>query len=81
MTAIVEVFARRGPVVTENYMEAMHTRSPSMKKVGVLEVEAAGQMFGNVESFVYLCGVINGIAEVTPEVNRRNDHAWKCSVK
>ena len=53
MTAIVEVCAAFGLIVSEKKTVTMHMRPPTMKAEAVA-VEAAGQRYSQVDTFVYL---------------------------
>ncbi|CAM9724461.1 unnamed protein product, partial [Sphacelaria rigidula] len=71
MTAVVEVCAAFGLVVTEKTTVTMHMRYPNM------EADTVEQ----VESFLYLGGKISSIIDVTPEVHSRIGQAWTCFYK
>ncbi|CAM9667236.1 unnamed protein product [Sphacelaria rigidula] len=48
------------------------------KKTDTIYVEAAGQIYRRVESFLYLGGTISGIGDVTPEIHSRIGEACPC---
>ena len=77
MTAVVEVCAAFGLVVAEKKTVTMHMRPPNME-ADTIEVEAAGQRYRQVESFLYLGGRISSIGDITPEIHSRIGQAWAC---
>ena len=80
MTAIVEVYAAFGLIVSEKKTLTMHMRPPTMKAEAVA-VEAAGQRYGQVDTFVYLGSTISSVGDVGPEIKRRTGYAWNCFPK
>ena len=58
MTAIIEVCAAFGLIVSEKKTVTMHMRPPTMKAEAVA-VEAAGQRYSQVDAFVYLGSTIS----------------------
>ena len=69
MTAIVEVCAAFGLIVSEKKTVTMHMRPPTMKAEAVA-VEAAGQRYSQVGTFVYLGSTISSVGDVGPEIKR-----------
>ena len=81
MTAIVEVCAAFGLiVVSEKKTVTMHMGPPTMKAEAVA-VEAAGQRYSQVDTFVYLGSTISSVGDVGPEIKRRTGYAWNCFLK
>ena len=80
MTAIVEVCAAFGLIVSEKKTVTMHMRPPTMKAEAVA-VEAAGQRYSQVDTFVYLGSTISSVGDVGPEIKRRTGYAWNCFLK
>ena len=70
MMAIVEVCAAFGLIVSEKKTVTMHMRPPTMKAEAVA-VEAAGQRYSQVDTFVYLGSTISSVGDVGPEIKRR----------
>ena len=79
MTAIVEVCAAFGLIVSEKKTVTMHMRPATMKAEAVA-VEAAGQRYSQVDTFVYLGSTISSVGDVGPEIKRRTGYAWNCSL-
>ena len=80
MTVIVEVCAAFGLIVSEEKTVTMHMRPPTMKAEAVA-VEAAGQRYSQVDTFVYLGSTISSAGDVGPEIKRRTGYAWNCFLK
>ena len=80
MTAIVEVCAAFVLIVSEKKTVAMHMRPPTMK-VEAVAVEAAGQRYSQVDTFVYLGSTTSSVGDVGPEIKRRTGYAWSCFLK
>ena len=80
MTTIVEVCAAFGLIVSEKKTVTMHMRPPTMKAEAVA-VEAAGQRYSQVDTFVYLGSTISSVGDVGPEIKRRTGYAWYCFLK
>lgn len=76
-TAIAEVCAAFDLVVVEKRTETVHMRSPRAK-VDVVEVEAVGQSYEHVESFVRLGRKMSVIDNIIPEVKWHTGQAWRC---
>ena len=77
MTAIVEICAAFGFIVSEKKTVTMHMRPPTMKAEAVA-VEAAGQRYSQVDTFVYLGSTTSSVGDVGPEIKRRTGYAWNC---
>ena len=80
MTAIVEVCAAFGLIVSEKKTVTMHMRPPTMKAEAVA-VEAAGQRYSQVDTFVYLGSNISSVGDVGPEIKRFTGYTWNCFLK
>ena len=80
MTAIVEVCAAFVLIVSEKKTVTMHVRPPTMK-VEAVAVEAAGQRYSQVDTFVYLGSTTSSVGDVGPEIKRRTGYAWSCFFK
>ena len=80
MTAIVEVCAAFGLIVSEKKTVTMHMHPPTMK-VEAVAVEAAGQRYSQVDTFVYLGSTISSVGDVGPEIKPRTGYAWNCFLK
>ena len=47
-------------------------------KAEAVAVEAAGQRYSQVDTFVYLGSTISSVGDVGPEIKRRTGYAWNC---
>ena len=56
--------------MAEKKTVTMYMRSPNME-ADTIEVEAAGQRYRQVESFLYLGERISTIGDITPEIHTR----------
>ena len=50
-------------------------------KAEAVAVEAAGQRYSQVDTFVYLGSTISSVGDVGPEIKRRTGYAWNCFLK
>ena len=50
-------------------------------KAEAVAVEAAGQRYSQVDTFVYLGSTISSVGDVGPEIKRRTGYAWYCFLK
>ena len=77
MTVIVAVFEAAGLTVSEKKTETMLLRTPKRAiRTSPLVVEAAGQRYMQTMQFVYLGGLVDASADITPEIKRRTRLAW-----
>ena len=81
MTTIVEVCAAFSLIVSEKKTVTMRMRSPTMKAEEAVAVEAAGQRYSQVDTFVSLGSTISSVGDVGPEIKRRTGYAWNCFLK
>ena len=81
MTAIVEVCAAFGLIVSEKKKTVTIHMRPSTMKAEAVAVESAGQMYSLVDTFVYLGSTISSVGDVGPEIKRRTGYAWNCFLK
>ena len=79
ISAAVEISAASGLTVAETKTVTIRMRSPNVK-ADVVEVEAAGPRCKQVKSFC-LSRRYNNSGDVTTDVNRGINKAWKCFVK
>ena len=61
-------------IVSEKKTVTMHMRPPTMKAEAVA-VEAAGQRYSKVDTFVYLGSTISSVGDVGAEIKRRTGYA------
>lgn len=78
MTAIAEICAMFSLVVSEKKTIIIRMRPPSMK-ADVVDVEARGQRYTQVEPFVYLGGKL--ALSAMPSLHNRNAQVWACFYK
>ena len=50
-------------------------------KAEAVTVEAAGQRYSQVDTFMYLGSTISSVGDVGPEIKRRTGYAWNCFLK
>ena len=81
MGVIVVVCAAFGLTVSEVRTEIMCLRAKGRpESTATFSVEAAGQVYDQVNEFVYLGGNVNHNADLSIEVDRRTPNAW-CSFR
>ena len=79
MTVIVNVFEAAGLTVSEKKAESMPLRTTSQTPLTFpLVIEAAGKRYGQTVQSLYLGGLIDEIADFTPDFKRRVRLAWAC---
>ena len=82
MGVIVVVCAAFGLTVSEAKTKIMCLRTKGMPESTVtFSVEAAGQVYNQMNKFVYFGGNVNHNADLSIEVNRRIRNAWCSSRK
>ena len=81
MGMVVVVCAAFGLTVLEAKTEIMCLRAKEMpESTAMFSVEAAGQVYNQMNEFVYLGGNVNHNADLSIEVDRRIRNAW-CSFR
>ena len=81
MRVIVVVCAAFGLTVSEATTEMMYLRTKGMpESTATFSVEATGQVYNQLDEFLYLGGNVNHNAALSIEVNRRIRNAW-CSLR
>ena len=50
-------------------------------KAEAAAVEAAGQRYSQIDTFVYLGSTISSVGDVGPEIKRRTGYVWNCFLK
>ena len=79
MTVIVIVFEAAGLTVSENKTEIILLRTLNqVLPTSPLVLEAAGQRYMQTMQFLYLGGLIDANANITPEIKRRIRLVWAC---
>ncbi|CAM9372832.1 unnamed protein product, partial [Ascophyllum nodosum] len=58
-----------------------YAHAPPTMKAEAVAVEAAGQRYSQVDTFVYLGSTISSAGDVGPEIKRRTGYAWNCFLK
>ena len=81
LEVVVVVCAASGLTVSEAKTEIMCLRAKGMpESTATFSVEAAGQVYNQMNEFVYLGENVNNNADLSIEVNRRTRNAW-CSFR
>ena len=78
MGVIVVVCAAFGPTVSEAKTEIVFLRTKGMpESTAIFSVEAVGQVYNQMNEFVYLGGNFNYNADLSIEIDRRIRNAWR----
>ena len=77
MAAIVEVCRAFASTVSAKKTETTHM-PPTRKPRTIVRVEAAGQIYKQIQPFAYLEGAVTKTPDISAEITRRTRACWMC---